>query len=149
MTCVVWDLDGTLLLADRSIDYSSPADVREACEPCPQLCHLARRQVDAGLEVHIVTGRTPVLDEVTAHQLDGAQVWNGWNRVHLQPEWAGFVAMARWKATVLEDLGAAVYVGDHMADQVAAEMAGCRFVHADTLRLLAGPSSSASPHRRD
>lgn len=149
MTCVVWDLDGTLLLADRSIDYQDPHDVFEACRLCPRLAELFRAQTedDETIGPYIVTGRTPVLQGVTELQLDMAELWIFPEQLHLQPEWTGYAAMAHWKAGRLEQLGAHVYVGDHRADQVAAEMAGCRFIHADTLRLLAGPTSSASQER--
>lgn len=137
MAVIAWDLDGTLIHSDRDLgDYTDPELVLEAGRPDWLLASILNVSRSLGTEVHVVTGRTPVLADATQAQLDHAGIHV--DGIHHQPHWGGYEAMAVWKAGQLRDLGAEVYVGDHEADRNAADLAGIEFVNAEALRRVYG-----------
>lgn len=137
MNLLAFDLDHTLFFTERGIDWSSPASVRRRSRPNQLVIDLVR-QLALGSRIAVVTGRCrdAGLEDVTERQLEQARLYP--DELHLQPEWTDDEAMRDWKATVLEGLGADLYVGDHPADRAAAEEADVDFLHARVLWRMAG-----------
>jgi phosphoglycolate phosphatase-like HAD superfamily hydrolase len=137
MRTIAFDLDGTLFLTTGAVDYDDPNSVSTKTSPHTPVCALARTLGQAS-PIAIVTGRTREggLEDVTERQLESVGLYP--DELHLQDDWTGYADMRTWKATVLEELEASVYVGDHDVDELAAKDAGCEFVHARTFRRLAG-----------
>jgi hypothetical protein len=135
---IAFDIDGTLLRHHpRQPVYTSPESVLENCRPIWDACERVRGFIEAGHEVHYITGRSGLVLTATLRQL---QAWVHQSvtstRIHCNAAWAGYEAMTAHKAARLRHLGAVLYVGDHAADEAAALDAGVPFLHAD--RFAAG-----------
>jgi phosphoglycolate phosphatase-like HAD superfamily hydrolase len=137
MRTIAFDLDGTLFFTKGAVDYDDPNSVSTKTSPHTPVCALARTLGQAS-PIAIVTGRTREggLEDVTERQLESVGLYP--DELHLQDDWTGYEDMRTWKATVLEQLEATVYVGDHPADKRAAQDAGSDFIPASTFRRLAG-----------
>lgn len=137
MQPIAFDLDGTLFLTKGAVDYDDPHSVSTTTSPHTPVCALAKTIAQVS-PIVIVTGRTREggLEDVTECQLESVGLYP--DELHLQDEWTGYEDMRTWKATVLEQIDASVYVGDHPADELAAKDAGVDFLPAKTFRRLAG-----------
>jgi len=143
---LAFDLDGTLLEVDYDDPeafYSDPHKVKHGAQPHPDV-PIGRLENHTVL---IVTGRcNPPLHDTTVLQLREAGLERTWDRLYMQSSWNGYEAMADWKAEILEatqghdetgeDVPADLYVGDHEADEQAANQAGVPFLHADEFHDL-------------
>lgn len=132
LAVLAFDVDGTLLRHVCQPVYTSPESVLENCRPIEAACRRVRGFIEAGQEVHFITGRSGLVKAATLAQL---RAWIHWgiqaSHIHVNGAWAGYEAMTVHKADRLRALAARVYVGDHAADESAATAAGIPFLHAD------------------
>jgi phosphoglycolate phosphatase-like HAD superfamily hydrolase len=133
---LAFDLDLTLVDHLGDINLSSSVSVKAGCIPHRRACDRVRRLVEAGHEVHVISGRGQVLRNVTRRQLTEwvHEDLSDAGRLHLQAYFTDYAAMRTWKAQVLRTIGAEIYVGDQEADSLAADDAGIPFLHADRFR---------------
>lgn len=141
------DIDDTVLRHHpRKPDYIDPESILENCRPIWAACERTLALIEAGHEVHFITGRHAVVKRATLAQL---KTWISTTilaeHVHCNGVWAGYDALQVHKAERLRALGAVLMVGDHACDESAAMDAGIPFLHADAfaagapLPLLATP----------
>lgn len=149
MTRLALDFDGTMFQGEAEADMTDPASVLEETEPNEAALAFAAVLSHRMAEVHIVTGRTTDLEDVTREQI--ARAWLPWvDELHMQPApWDGLGAMRGWKADVLEEIEADLYIGDRVDDLHAASQAGVRFLPASTFHLLAGAVPDVEVARAD
>lgn len=141
------DIDDTVLRHHpRKPDYCSPESILENCRPIQAACDRVLVLIEAGFEVHFVTGRSKVVLKPTLAQL---KTWISTSilaeHVHCNGVWAGYDALQEHKAERLRALGAVLMVGDHAADEGAAMDAGIPFLHADAFSAGA-PLPLATPY---
>lgn len=126
------DIDDTVLRHRRKPVYTDCESVLEACLPIQAACDRARSLIEAGHEVHFITGRSKVVLRPTLAQL---KTWISTRilaeHIHCNGVWAGYDALQEHKAERLRALGAVLMIGDHAADEAAAMDAGIPFLHAD------------------
>lgn len=126
-----FDIDGTILHHDGKPDYDDPESLAQA-KADPFVCQRIARLMEAGLDIHFVTGRSHAVRPATLAQLralvspDVSSV-----NLHTQAEFVGYDAMCQWKGFTLKSLGAQWFVGDHPADEEAARLAGIPFQYAN------------------
>lgn len=130
MSVGAFDIDGTILHHPGRPDYLNPEVLAKAV-PDLDVCRRIRSLIEAGQQVHFITGRSHAVKEFTVSQLR-ACVHQGIQpeQVHTQAEFVGYDVMAAWKGTILKNMGASWYVGDHSADYEASQIAGIPFQHA-------------------
>lgn len=126
------DIDDTVLRHHpRKPVYEDPESVLENCRPILAACSRVLELIEAGYEVHFITGRHGVVKRATLAQL---KTWISTSileeHVHCNGVWAGYDALAVHKTERLRALGAVLMVGDHAADEAAAMDAGIPFLHA-------------------
>lgn len=131
-----FDLDGTLFQFVEAPDYEDPKSLFRATRAQHDRCRVVRDIMQAGQAVFFITGRRETTRQVTLGQL---RRWVhpqiGSHQLIMQEEWAGYDAMADYKARHLRRLKATSYVGDHASDQDAAAKALVPFIHADAWLL--------------
>ena len=148
LTVIAVDIDDTVLRHHpRKPDYCSPESILENCRPIQAACDRVLVLIEAGFEVHFVTGRSKVVLKPTLAQL---KTWISTSilaeQVHCNGVWAGYDALQEHKAERLRALGAVLMVGDHAADEAAAMDAGIPFLHADAFAAGAPlPLATPSP----
>jgi phosphoglycolate phosphatase-like HAD superfamily hydrolase len=123
----ILDLDGTLCEGEWKGDARS-------VKPLPERVALARALIAAGERVAILTARPSALQADT----------EAWVEQHLGQRVPCFLwpadsefswpQYAPWKASVLKEQGASLYVGDLGIDAKAARLAGVPFVLAEEWR---------------
>lgn len=127
-----FDLDKTLFRFTAEPDYESPKSLFLHTKPHRERCQAVRDLMQKGHAVFFITGRRETTRQVTLGQL---RRWIhssvGDHQLKMQEKWAGYDAMSAWKASHLRRLKAAIFIGDHEADQAAAAKALIPFVHCD------------------
>lgn len=131
-TTIAFDLDGTLFDHLSKPNYEHAGELRLSTRPIKDRCLVVKNLIEAGYEVHFITGRGILhaghtLDSIRVHIHRRVTV----NQLHMQAEFTGYPAMAQFKAQCLNEIGASRYIGDHAADREAAELAGVRYDHPD------------------
>jgi hypothetical protein len=124
------DIDGTLMEHDGKPDYLDPLSLEKAKAHWPT-CVRIRTLIEAGFDVHFITGRTGAVRDVTLRQIRTfVHPSISPSRLHMNGRFTGYDDLAAWKAKKLQEIGSEWYVGDHEADKVAATMAGVPFQFA-------------------
>lgn len=127
------DIDDTVLRHHpRKPVYTDCESILENCRPIWAACERVLALIEAGHEVHFITGRSKVVLRPTLAQL---KTWISTRilaeHIHCNRVWAGYDALQEHKAERLRALGAVLMIGDHAADEAAAMDAGIPFLHAD------------------
>lgn len=127
-----FDIDGTILHHTGNPDYLDAESLAKAKSDYP-VCKRIATLIEAGVEIHFITGRSHAVRVLTIQQLRN-EVHPGIrsDQVHTQGKFEGYDQMAHFKANVLKSIKAEWYVGDHEADKKAAMMAGVVFQDAET-----------------
>lgn len=125
-----FDIDGTLFHHDSKPDYLDPKSLHQA-KPDEIICNRVRNLIEAGLEIHFITGRSQLVHKATLDQLRWwiSQKIQATN-LHTKKEWTNYEDLAAWKAEILQNVEAEWFVGDHEADEKAAEKANIPFCYA-------------------
>lgn len=124
------DIDGTLMEHDAKPDYLDPLSLEKAKAHWPT-CLRIRTLIEAGFDVHFITGRESAVRDVTLRQIRTfVHPSIRASRLHMNGVWAGYEALAAWKAKRLLEVHAEWFVGDHEADRSAASIAGVPFQFA-------------------
>lgn len=126
-----FDWDGTLVQHVGDVVFDDPASLREGCIRDRAAQRRVLQLVQDGHAVHVVTARGRKVRDITLEQVRDLHPDI---TVHHQEKWTGYTGMRDWKAKVLRQVGAQAYVGDHIMDEMAAELAGVPFMHADAYR---------------
>lgn len=127
------DIDDTVVRHHpREPIYNDPESILENGRPIWSACERTLALIEAGHEVHFITGRSKVVLAATLAQL---KTWISTRilaeHIHCNGPWAGYPDLQRHKAERLRAIGASLMVGDHAADEAAAMDAGIPFLHAD------------------
>src|SRR5690349_3076302 len=128
------DIDGTLLEHPGKPDYLDPVSL-DAATPHWPTCLRIRTLIEAGYDVHFITGRSHAVRPVTLAQVRRfvhPSIRD--DQIHTQDQFTSYDEMARWKATRLKAVGAEWFIGDHAADQAAALQAGVPFQFAQAFQ---------------
>lgn len=135
MKRVVFDFDGTLALHSGTPNYDDPEVMARVTRSCRVLCLYAAELRARGVDVVVLTARAVALREVTRKSIDDAGL--GGVLVVLRPHpWSTWERYVAWKAAMLRELQADLYVGDLTHDREAALRAGVPFIDAAALRAL-------------
>jgi hypothetical protein len=128
-----FDFDGTIATCPKGVRLNFQDPLQSMAHSAAMLgpVQWIKRALSGGHEVVIVTGRGRDHAAPLRYWLQrfvGARL-----QVITRPDCVGLnvEAQAAWKATILMSQGIQVYVGDNRRiDQVAARLAGIRFMHA-------------------
>jgi hypothetical protein len=134
---LVFDIDGTFCHVGARADYDNPRTFAAHCRPMPEPIKRIRDLAREGHWIGFLTGRKEALIAVTFGQLsewfgpDVAGAAEMWHRDFDPFDWVDYVD---FKADVLAETGADLYVGDRDEDRTAAAIAGVPFMHAEHFR---------------
>jgi hypothetical protein len=141
------DIDGTLLEHRGKPDFLDASSL-EAATPHWPTCLRIRTLIEAGYDVHFITGRSHAVRPVTLAQVRRfvhPSIRD--DQVHTQAAFTGYDDMAAWKATRLTAIRAEWFIGDHAADQAAASLAGVPFQFAQAYQDAGQSAPWARPRR--
>lgn len=155
---LVFDLDGTLVQNGARVDWENWETFDSHCRPYLDAWRRVRQVKAQGHGIVFLSARGPHLRGVTHDQVrrfGGQDVFQGAD-ILIREAWDSFVhdgridwtAYVTWKADILADLKADLYVGDRDEDQTAAAMAGVCFMRAEAWRACVPwePILEAEPH---
>lgn len=128
---IAFDLDKTLWHEPPGYEGSEEWDAPDRiARVVPDSLAIARA-VALAHPIVFVSGRSEVVREAIQTRLNELGLPGA---LYLQQTWRGDSEMIGFKANVLRNTGAIVFVGDHASDAAAAERAGVAFVQAETWR---------------